>query len=303
MRRCLIALVSVTVVLLMGAHLLAGSTVYPLNIVDDLGRMVSIEEEPARVVVAAPSITDFLVELGVSDRIVGVTDFDKFQDAERIGQMVPLNVEKILSLDPDLVLLTGGFQEPEVYRLEKMGIKAVVINPIGIDDILKDTMIVASIFNVRDRGEELVKKYREIYLSIAKKTYKVPLNERPRVFYGMPNQNMSEIWTCGSGSYMNEIINLAGGVNVAAGYTGNNGWFPVGPEFVLNANPDIIVVPYWYAGGEKAAIDQVLNYEPWSSIEAVKSKRVYAVDGNIASQPNLKLFDLMEELYRLFYEE
>ncbi len=295
-------LVSIVMILLLSVCSLA-TTVYPLTIVDDLGRMVSIDTEPQRVVIAAPAITNFLIKLGISDRIVGVTDFDPFQGAEKIGQMVPLNVEKILSLNPDVVLLAGGFQEPEVYKLEKLGIKAVVINPVGIDDIFKDTMIIASIFNVRDKGNKLVKKYRDIYLSIAKKAYKIPLDERPRVFYGMPNQNMSEIWTCGSGSYMNEIINLAGGVNVAAGYTGNNGWFPVGPEFVLKANPDIIVVPYWYAGGEKAAVDQILNYEPWKNVEAVKARRVYAVDGNLASQPNLKLFDLMKELYRLFYEE
>jgi len=278
---------------------------FPITLIDDLGRPVTVPQEPQRIVVAAPAVTDFLVKLGVEGKIVGVTDFDPFQGkgAEKIGKMVPLNLEKIVSLQPDLVFLTGGFQEPEVAKLESIGVNCMVINPQSLNDILKDVVLIGTAVGRAEKAKELALSYKERFLQIAKKAYNVPQSEKLKVFYGMPNENFSQIWTCGSGSYMNEVIVYAGGVNVAAGYTGNNGWFPVGPEFVVREDPDVILVPYWYEGGKADAVKSVLEYQPWRTVSAVKSGRVYAIDGNIASNPNLEIFKLVGELYTILYEE
>ncbi|HCZ06249.1 MAG TPA: cobalamin-binding protein [Thermotogae bacterium] len=278
---------------------------FPITLIDDLGRPVTITEEPERVVVAAPAVTDFLVKLGVEEKIVGVTDFDPYQreGIERIGNMVPLNLEKIVSLRPDLVFLTGGFQEPEISKLEAINVKCMVINPQSVNDILKDVVLIGSAVGRSEKAKRIYQSYRDRFLQIAKKAYTIPQENRLKVFYGMPDENFSQIWTCGSGSYMNEIIVYAGGVNVAAGYSGNNGWLPVGPEFVIKANPDVILIPFWYEGGEKEAVEHVLNFKPWKEVSAVKNGRVYAIDGNVASNPNLEIFELLERIYTLLYEE
>jgi len=278
---------------------------FPVTLIDDLNRPVIVVQEPQRIVVAAPVVTDFLVKLGVEDKIVGVTDFDPFQGkgAEKIGKMVPLNLEKIVSLQPDLVFLSGGFQEPEVAKLESIGVNCMVINPQSLNDILKDVVLIGAAVGSVDKAKKLAQSYKERFLRIAKKAYNVPQSEKLKVFYGMPNENFSQIWTCGSGSYMNEVIVYAGGVNVAAGYTGNSGWFPVGPEFVVREDPDVILVPYWYEGGETDAVNSVLEYQPWKGVAAIKNGRVYAIDGNIASKPNLEIFKLFGEIYAILYGE
>ncbi|HEY8541575.1 MAG TPA: ABC transporter substrate-binding protein, partial [Pseudothermotoga sp.] len=108
---------------------------YPLTIFDDAARVVTITKEPQRIVSVAPLATKYLQYLGVESKVVGVTDWDDFE-AEKIGNMVPLNVEKILSLKPDIVFASGDFQFPEVAKLEEQKITTVVLNPNTIEQIL-----------------------------------------------------------------------------------------------------------------------------------------------------------------------
>ncbi len=270
---------------------------YPITLVDDAGHVVTITSTPMRVIDAAPSVTDFLLKLGYSNRIVGVTQYDSYTKAENIGLLYPLDLEKILSLKPDIVFLFGGFQLPQYARLEKLGITAFVLNANSLNGVYRDVMDVATIMGDPQKGYELVSKLQGIESKIENSAYTIPLDQRPTVFYGTPGK---EIWTAGMGSYFNELISLAGGVNITGNYAGPNGWLPVSPEFVVAKNPDIILVPYYTPGGEQAAIKQFETYPPFANLTAVKEGHVYAIDGNIASQPNTQLIDLLQQLYNIF---
>ncbi|AEX85417.1 ABC-type Fe3+-hydroxamate transport system, periplasmic component [Marinitoga piezophila KA3] len=271
-----------------------------VTLVDDLGRVVVFDKEVERIVVAAPAISDFIVKLGAKDKVVGVTDFDSYiTDVEKIGNMVPLNVEKIVSLNPDVVLLTGGFQEGEVSKLEKFGIKAFVINPTTLNEMFRDLSLVGVILGKEKTAQDYSFKLRQRMLNIAKNTF--TWKEKPRVIYLSAYGSVSQMWTCGTGAYLNELIAYAGGINVTAPYTGNNGWFAVGPEFVIKEDPDIILVPSYYPG-DKGAYDLIMNAEQFKDIKAVKNKKVFIIDGNKASLPNTGLIDLLGELNKLFSE-
>ena len=292
--------------LIVSLVLLVGMSVLAISLVDDLGRLVNIENVPMRIVVAAPGVTGYLEALDLDSRIVGVTDWDGYavdHRVEKIGNLVPLNLEKIMSLEPDLVLLTGGFQEPEVERLEAMELKTFVINPASFEDIVRAINLLGNIFDQGDRGRKVAAEFRERVLEIAKKNYSVPQDKKPLVFYAMTTPEMNEIWTAGTGSYINQAIAYAGGLNVAAPYTGNNGFFPVSPEFVLKTNPDIIVVPYYYEGGQQSVVDTVVNYGPFSDVPAVKSKRVYANSNILTDYANPEYANLVKAFYDFFYGE
>ena len=277
---------------------------YPLTIVDDLGRIVTFDAEPNRVVSAAPLITSYLIELGLGSRIMGVTDFDVYYtEAEKIGYLVPLNVEKILTLNPDVVFLFGGFQASEVEKLENAGLKAFVINPRSFEDIFRTIRIFGAIFNIDGKAKKISTELRERLLSIAKKAYKYPLNDRPRVFYASIYPGSKEIWTCGQGSFLNEAIALAGGVNITGGYTGPNGWLTVNPEFIVEANPDIVLVPYFSDSDREKVVDNFKSIEAFKNLKAVKENRIFPIDGNMTSTPGPNLVDLVEKLYELFYEK
>ncbi|AKI96983.1 ABC transporter substrate-binding protein [Kosmotoga pacifica] len=284
--------------------LLMGITLFSMSVIDDLGRLIEIDHLPERVVIAAPAVTGFFTYLGLDDRIVGVTNWDSFSlshEVEKIGNLIPLNIEKILSLNPDLVFLTGGFQEPEVPKLERFGIRAVVINPNTVEEVFRDIALIATIFGEHERGSKLAHEFRNKILEIAKKTFMIPQEEKPKVFYAMVTGEVKEIWTCGTGSFLNQAISYAGGVNVAAPYSGNNGWFPVSPEFVIKTQPDIILVPYYYPGGDVEAVQKITEYPPFKELPAVREGRIYAVDGNLFSYANPDLLKIIEELHTLFY--
>jgi len=276
---------------------------FSLVFVDDLGRKVSVDQTPKRVVVAAPALTDYLVQLGLEGAIVGVTDWDAFP-AEKIGQLTPLNVEKIISLQPDIVLIAGGFQAAEALRLTPFGLNVLVMNPNSFNDIQRIIRFLGTLFDIPEKGLALAEKVEKSINAIAvEKAYRIPLEKRKKVFYAMvQSAEIKDLWTCVQGSFLNEVIALAGGINITGSYTGPNGWLPVGVEFVALQNPDVILVPYYYEGGADEAIEAVVNFAPWKSVTAVKNKAVYGIDGNKASYPNPTLVDLLEEVYLALYE-
>ena len=274
------------------------------EIVDDLGRLVAIDNPPDRVVIASPAITRYLEVLGVSSRIVGVTDWDPYalsNEVEKIGNLVPLNLEKILSLGPDLVMISGGFQEAEVAKLEKIGISTFVMNPNSFEDIYRNLMVVGNLFGIPDKGRITATNFRDEVLEIAKDSYNVPQSEKPKVVYIMIVGEVSDIWTCGTGSFVNQAIAYAGGANVGAPYSGNNGWFPVSPEFVLNSQPDIILVPYYYEGGQEEAVKMITSYKPFADLPAVKNNRVYPLYDGLTAYANPDFVDLVKTLKEFFY--
>lgn len=272
-----------------------------VTIIDDLGRVVEIASAPQRVVVAAPAITDFLVQLSLDDRIVGVTDYDSYE-TERIGQLMPLNREKILSLRPDLVLMGGGFQAPEVEGLDALGLKTVVLNPLRMDDIYRTVQLVSVIFGIPEEGQQLAHELRTTVEDIAKEAYTIPLDRRKKVFFAMfHGDEVKDLWTCGYGSLLNELIALAGGVNITGHFPGPSGWLPIAEEFVAKANPDIILLPIYFEGGETVAIKALKQYQPWADVKAIRTENFVLIDGNISSQPNTLLVNLLEELFQSFY--
>jgi len=266
--------------------------------VDDLAREVTFDTPVNRVIVAAPSISDYLVTLKCEGKVIGVTDWDTHIKSEKIGNMVPLNLEKIVSLKPDLVFLTGGFQEPEVKRLENAGIKAFVINPGTFTDIYKSLMTIGTILGQKETAAKTANDFREKYVNISKQA--TNRTNKPKVLYASVYNTVTEIWTAGTGSVVNDMIAYAGGLNVAAPYTGNNGWLSVGPEFILSTNPDIIIVPSYY--GDTAGKELLMKTPGLKDVKAVKNGKIYIVDENIVSQTSPSIIKVLEELNKIFGE-
>jgi iron complex transport system substrate-binding protein len=274
---------------------------FAITVVDDAGRIVNFENVPQRVVSAAPNATKFLVSLGLEDKIVGVTDWDSF-DAEKIGNLVPLNIEKILSLEPDLVITFGGFQLPEVKKLEKFGLNVLVLNPISLNDVSKDIALLGAIFEKYDVAKEIVENIQNTITEFGIKTSKIPFENRPTVFFTVttPIDEAKELWTAGTGSYINELITIAGGVTITAPYSGNNGWLPINWEFLIFNNPDIIIIANY--GDPNETLKMIKNSEIFGSLKAVKNNNILFVDANEISQISPYIVKYLEIFYKFFYE-
>ena len=302
------SLVFLSLFVLLFSLLTLAITQYPLSIVDDSNTLVVINNEPQRVVSAAPANTEMLFYLGFGDKVVGVTNYADYppevKSITRIGQMTPLNKEKITLLKPDVVFATGGFQANDVEALRKLGTTVVVIDPKNFDGIFKDMVLISAIMGNPDIGREKVKELKARLLRVAKSAYNIPIDKRPKVLVG---GQYKTIWAPGAGSFLNEAISLAGGRNITGRLIGPGGWLPISPEFVVMNDPDIIIVPEGKGMGTKEAHDKVISYishrPGWENIKAVKNKRIYFVDENILYRPGPRLVDAVELLNKYFFEK
>lgn len=148
---------------------------YLYTVVDDRGVEIAFEQVPETVVSLQPSNTEILYELGVGDKVIGVTEYDKWpeevQHVEKVSDITTVNVERVVELNPDVIFayITGG--EEQLEQLESTGLKVFVIKPANsIDDVYGDIQQIAQVMGVEEKGNELVEKIKAQFAGIKEKT-------------------------------------------------------------------------------------------------------------------------------------
>jgi iron complex transport system substrate-binding protein len=274
---------------------------YPLTIIDITGTAVTIPQEPQRIISIAPSNTEILFALGLEDKIVGITNYCNFpeetKNIEKIGETFPLNLEKIVSLKPDLILAYAG-QLNEIPRLRELGLKVIVIEPLNLQETLKSIQMVATIGGIPEKGNILVENLSQRIDQIKTEVSNLEITKKPKVFIGGIYET---IWTPGEGTLFNELISLAGGINIAAGFSG---WAKISPEFIVKEDPDIIIIPIGAMNpGDELKIKENIYQRPgWSNLSAVKTQKIFIVNEDLFFRPGPRLVDGLERLYKIFYE-
>jgi iron complex transport system substrate-binding protein len=255
-------------------------TAYPLTLKDDAGRDVTIKEEPKRVISVAPSNTELIFALGKQAVLVGRSDFDDYppevKQIESIGGFFPPNYEKIVSLKPDLMLLVGGSDEVREKLEKEYKITTFVLQPKNFDELFADIAKLGQVLNAQAQAEKLVSDMKAAMKAVTDQT--ASLSVKPKVFYALPDEK--ELWTTGSGTFVDEVIRLAGGLNAAGS---NQGWFSFSFEQLVAANPDVIVV-----GSEQAAA-KIKGLKQLEGLKAVKESKVVVIDQNLIERPGPRL--------------
>ena len=275
---------------------------YPLTVIDDTGIAVTIPQEPQRIISTAPSNTEILFDLGLQEKIVGITNYCNFpeetKNIEKIGEISPLNFEKIIYLNPDLILAYAGFQLKEIPRLRELGLNALVLEPLTLEDTFKSIEMIANVCAISDKGSLLVDKLTKRVNIIKSKVLNIPISSRPKIFVG---GTLETIFTPGAGTLFHELITLAGGQNIAAGLSS---WKKISPEFVAQAEPDIIIVPVGVMNrGEESKIkSEISQRSGWSNIPAIKNQKIFIVNEDLFYRAVPRLVDGLELLYGIFYE-
>jgi len=285
--------------LLIGSSMTAS---YPLTVIDDTGTAVTIPQEPQRIVSTAPSDTEILFALRLGEKVVGITNYCNFpeetKNIEKIGEMTPLNLEKIISLNPDLILAYPGLQLKEILRLRELGLSVIGLDPLTLKDTFKSIEMIANVCGISDKGSLLVDNLTQRVNIIKSKVSKIPISAHPKIFVG---GTLETIFTPGAGTLFNELITLAGGQNIAAGLSF---WKKVSPEFVAQAEPDIIIIPVGAMNqGEESKIKSDLSQRSgWSNIPAIKNQKIFIVNEDLFYRAVPRLVDGLELLYGIFYE-
>lgn len=274
---------------------------YSIMITDDLGRVVTISGIPERIVSLAPSNTEILFALGLENQVVGVTNYCDYppeaREKENVGGFSTPSVEKIVALAPDLVLATGIHKDIISQQMEGLGLTIVAINPENVERVLDSIQLAGKATGRIEAAEALISNMRQRIDNITNRTRDLLDNQKPKVFYV---SWLDPLKTLGPGTYGNDLIRLAGGVNIAADATTK---YPIySMEVLVERNPGVIIVSTSHGGGGPT-IDGVKTLLAGKNIAAVEDNRVYSIDIGLTGRGGPRIVDGLETMAGYLHPE
>lgn len=273
------------------------ANVTPRTFVDAGGRKLFLAKGPSRVVSMAPSITEILFAIGAADRIAAVTEYCDFPpDVRSKARLKGTNpsAEQIVALKPDLVLIPQDFVKPDlVQQLDRLKIPTFLLNATSIEDVLSQIQTVARMLGNQQAGDVVAAAMRE---RIAAVKQSVESRPRPQVLYVL---NTDPLQTVGPGSFIHQLIELAGGINIAA--EAGTAYPRLSVEDVIARDPDFLVFP----SGDQEGIPELerQQWRRWSSLSAVKHDRLVSVPSVLVDRPGPRIVEGLESLARVLHPE
>jgi iron complex transport system substrate-binding protein len=214
-----------------------------------------------------------------------------------VGSFSDISIETVVGLQPDLVLATGGIQRTVAESLEGYGLPAVVLYPEKFDSVLADISLAGKVTGKIEEAESLVAAINEKVQEITDKTQGAP---KPRVY--VEYFFNGGYWSFGSESFINELISMAGGINVFSGFAGNI--ISTSTEEVVAANPEIIIISKGIMATSCGLTPETIKgRQIWSEISAVKNDKIYEIEESIISRGGPRLIDGLEGLAKIIHPE
>lgn len=273
-----------------------------ISLVDGLERTVSMEQPAARIVSLSPSTTEILFAIGAGDQVVGRDSFSNYpEEALAVqdvgGSMGSYSYETIASLQPDLVLASEINTPEQVKSLEDLGLTIYYLsNPENLDAIDDLLEVVGTLTGHEKEASDLAASLNERIDAVLATVAKA--DAQPLVFYELDATDPAKPWTPGPGSYMDELIQSAGGRNV--GSVLQSAWAEISIEELMVQNPDIILLGDSNYG---ITVEQVAARTGWENLTAVKDGKVFAFNDDLVSRPGPRMVDGLEELAKIIHPE
>jgi len=278
------------------------ATPTPITFVDGLKRTIELSQPAQRIVSLAPSLTEILFAVGAGSQVVGRDSFANFPESVKTlpdigGSNNAYNYEAITSLTPDLVLATEINTVDQVDALEKLGMQVVYLsNPITLEDTYKLIADVGLLTGHSPEAATLNASLQKRVEAVAQKISQA--KTQPVVFYELDGTDPAKPWTPGPGTFLDQLITLAGGKN--AGAVMPEAWGQLSLENLLVQNPHIIFLGDSIYGTTPADVSARVG---WADIKAVKDGKVYPFNDDLVSRPGPRLVDGLEELAKLIHPE
>jgi iron complex transport system substrate-binding protein len=241
-----------------------------------------------RYVSLCPSTTEILFALGAGDEVTGVSRYCNYpveaHKREHIGDFSQPNIEKIVSLKPDIVFCTGLEQAPSIAPLRKLGLRVYVSDPSTLEELYASIMEIGGLIGKIEQARTLVASMRDSVRQVRARGQAARI--KPKVFF--------EIWhdplmTAGKGSFIDEMIAIAGGVNVCADTP--RPYSRVSEEKVVHADPEVIIML------SMIRTTKVSGRFGWKHVKAVSSGRLYNdIDADILCRPSPRLVEGLRQL-------
>ncbi|GAB6087404.1 ABC transporter substrate-binding protein [Alkaliphilus crotonatoxidans] len=279
---------------------------FSATVVDGLGSEVTIDRLPERIISIAPSQTEIIYALGIQHKLVAVSDSCDYPaealTKEKVGSSWGINIERVIELEPDLVFVYGEGDLEAVAQMEAAGITVVKYMPESIEEIFSLIEDTGKLTNTSEMAQELIDTMTARRDNILEKVKGQPVK---RVFYQVWDE---PLMTAGTGSFIDELIQLAGGENIAA--DGSGAYPQFSTETLVERDPEIFLAP---AHMEEAMnlseeektqlINQIKSRPGYGEITAIQNNEIHLLEPNIVSRPGTRIIDALELIARAIHPE
>ena len=277
---------------------------FPLTVTDDTGISVTLKARPQRVIAVLPSAVDLVVDLGLTDQLIAVDDFslDRAPNAVSIGgSNFTFNIEAVAELEPDLLIVATGGTEELVQQARELGLPVYAIGfPGSLQDVFDQLRVVGRLLGEERLAGMLAAELEDRLLVVTGRVAAgmgagaAPL----RVYLEVDQTTPTQPFSVGPGSLHQELIELAGGVNIFADAEGS---FPqVNWESIIDRDPEVILLlDSKELGGELAfnpvSAEEVGQRTGWNLIRAVRNELVVPLPNDLFSV-GVRLVDALEQV-------
>jgi iron complex transport system substrate-binding protein len=267
------------------------------NFTDSLGRAVSVAPNPQRIISLAPNVTEILFALGLESRIAGVTSYCDFPEAakskEKIGDTLQPNLEKIISLKPDLVVVSTSSQlENLTRRLDQLAVPVYVTNPRSVREVAASIRSLGEVTGTSERAQSLAAEMQSRIDAVERGVSGLP---RPSVLYVL---QIGPLITAGRDTFINDLINTAGGKSISGDETADYPQFS--RETVVARAPEVIVAPSSH--GVEFVKESDLRRD-FATTPAIRSNRIVWVTPDLVDRPGPRIVDGLEQLAKGLHQK
>ena len=266
---------------------------YPITITDSYGKEITFEQEPMKIISLGPNITEMIYDLGAGEKLVGRTDDSDYPEqvleVQSVGTIFAPNIEGIISLDPDLVIISTHFDQDSQEQIENLGIPVMALfEEKDFTGVYKMINLLGTTINKKAEAANLVE---EMTKQVEEITASVQGLEKPTVYYVVSSGQYGD-YTAGGDTFIGYMLELAGGDNIAKDISG----WSYNLESLVEADPEIIVIGNAYK-------DEFIHSQGYSELTAVLEERVYGIDNNLLDRQGYRNVEGLRELVNIFHPE
>lgn len=259
-----------------------------ITLVDDAGEQHVFSQPVQRIVTLAPHLAEQVFEVGAGERLVGTVQWSNkpaaARDVPRIGDSFRVDAERIVALQPDIVLAWGGgTPQNTIERLRALQLNVAVLDPRDLESIPRHLEWLGKLTGNARQAESVARAFRSRLEAISDEFADA---EPIRVFYQISSQ---PIFTVGAGHTISEMIELCGGNNIFSDLDARA--HSVSRESVISRDPQVIIVGR-YEGSE----DERGDWRRWKNLTATRTNNLLLIDAETVARPAVGILDGAREL-------
>jgi iron complex transport system substrate-binding protein len=268
------------------------------EVTDETGRIVRVPQPVKRIVSLAPSLTETVYALGLQDHLVGDTVYCDYppdaRNKTKVGDTINPSLEQIVTLHPDLVLVTKGLNHLEtVHGLDNLGISSYATDPHNVDEIASSSKKLADVLGVPEAGAAVAAQMEH---HLAELQQHLASSPPKRVLFVVWHQPLISV---GKHTFLADALRLAGAVSIVES---EQDWPHVSLEEVARLQPDFLVFAAAHSETVSPTVEMLATLPGWSILDAVTNRR-FAIISDAVNRPAPRIVSAIEDLARQLHPE